>query len=577
LTPKKTCFLLRSHGGRPWGLSVRSLGDPFGNALRVATIGGRVVGGLVLACWLNVSLALGQVQVDRFFPPAVGVGQSVVIQAEGKFPSWPIEVVVDRSDVSIKAEKDSGKLKVEVAQGVAPGIAWVRVLDSTSASGLVPLLIEPTAPIEEVEPNQTLDEATLLEMPCSLVGRLSKSGEVDTFRIPAKPGRTLVVSMIGNQVLRSPMDAVLQLVDESGHVLRQADDQRGLDPQLVYQVVEDGDLFVRLFAFPETPNSTIGFAGAATFVYELRVTTDAFVDHVLPLTGQTQLYVGKSVGGWNLPADVQIKQGQGDHGYGRSVFLPTSLGWQWQSGNEGNANHHLESTEAVEIEQLPCLFSGRIEKAGEVDRMRIAVTQGEKYRAKVHARRSGMLLDSVLRVIDFTDGTELATNDDQTRGKYDAQVDFTAKKTGMLEVQISDLVGGYGMRHAYTVEVHSLQPSFGITVAADHFAVPGGGSVEIPVAISRSAGDASRLRISLAGLPPGVACEPVVSEPKGDSAKAVKLQMTASDGITHQGKFQVVAVALGEDDQPSGEPVKARYDLAGICEVDDLWLTVHPK
>lgn len=533
--------------------------------------------GFCLALLGNTSEVSGQVQLDRFFPPAVGVGQSVVIQAEGKFPKWPIDVVVDRSDVSIKAEKDSGKLKIEVAADAAPGIAWVRVLDSTSASGLVPLLIEPTAPIEEVEPNQTLGEATVLEMPCSLVGRLSKSGEVDTFRVSAKAERTLVVSMLGNQLLQSPMDAVLQLVDESGHVLRQVDDQRGLDPQLVYQPGQDADLYVRLFAFPETPNSTIGFAGAATFVYELRVTTDAFVDHVLPLTGQTQEYVGKSVGGWNLPADVQIKQAESDHGYGRSVFLPSSLGWQWQCGNTNNGHHHLESTDAVEIEQLPCLFSGRIENAGDVDRMRIAVTKGEKYRAKVHARRSGMLLDSVLKVIDLTDGTELATNDDQTRGKYDAQVDFTAKKTEMIEIQISDLVGGFGMRHAYTVEVHSIQPSFGASVAADHFVVPGGGSLEIPVTISRSAGDVSKLRISVAGLPEGVACEPVVSEPKGDSAKAVKLKMTASDGITHQGKFQIVAVALAEDDMPSGEPIKARYDLAGICELDDLWLTVHPK
>jgi hypothetical protein len=188
-----------------------------------------------------------------------------------------------------------------------------------------------------------------------------------------------------------------------------------------------------------------------------------------------------------------------------------------------------------------------------------------------------MLIDSVLKVIDLTDGTELATNDDETRGKYDAQVDFTAKKTEMIEIQISDLVGGFGMRHAYTVEVHSIQPSFGASVAADHFVVPGGGSLEIPVTISRSGGDVSKLRISVAGLPEGVACEPIVSEPKGDSAKAVKLKMTASDGITHQGKFQIVAVALAEDDMPSGEPIKARYDLAGICEVDDLWLTVHPK
>ena len=225
-------------------------------------------------------------QLDRFFPPAVGAGQSVVIQAEGKFPKWPIEVVVDRSDISIQADKDSGKLKVEVPGDAAPGIAWVRGLDATSASNLVPLLIEPISPVSEVEPNETLTDATGLDMPCILVGRLAKSGEVDTFRLSVKAGQTLVVSVIGHRVLRSPMDAVAQLVDESGHVLAQADDQRGLDPQIVYEVQRDRTLFVRLFAFPETPNSTVGFAGAATFVYEIRMTTGPFVDHVLPLKSQ---------------------------------------------------------------------------------------------------------------------------------------------------------------------------------------------------------------------------------------------------------------------------------------------------
>ena len=530
----------------------------------------------VLVCWLNVSSAVAQIQLDRFFPPAVGTGQSLVIQAEGKFPKWPVEIMVDRDDVSIRAEKDSGKLKVEVAAEAPPGIVWVRAFDADSASALVPLLIEPTAPKEEVEPNQTLDEATELQMPCSVAGRLSKSGEVDTFRVSVKAGRTLVVSVIANEILGSPMDAVLQLVNEAGHVLRQADDQRGLDPQLVYPVAEDADLYVRLFAFPETPNSTIGFAGAATFVYELRATTDAFVDHVLPLSGESDKADRFEVQGWNLADAAGVRQQKVNRLGGAAIHVPESLGWQYLDTNAAGQNHFIESEELTVVEKLPCSFSGRISAAGEVDRVQISVNKGAKYRVVAHARRSGMILDSVLRVIDLQDGKELARNDDKKRGEYDASVDFTAGHTGQIEVQVSDLVDGFGMRHAYTLVATEVEPAVEVTLAEEHFVLKAGESLELPVSIARLDGYALQLRIGVSGLPEGVTCKPVVSEAKGDSAKAVKLKLEAKNDLTHQGVIKVEVFELDKEGSVAGEPFFAGYDLAKTIRIEDVWLTIVP-
>ncbi|HBV66677.1 MAG TPA: serine protease [Rhodopirellula sp.] len=526
-----------------------------------------------------------QIQLDRFFPPAVGVGQSVELKVEGKFPNWPIELVTDCGNVSVQSAEKSGQVLVEVNELATPGVVWVRGLDETSASALVPLLIEPLVPVAEVEPNETLENATQVEMPGIVTGRLSKSGEVDTFRVGVKEGETLVVSVIANQLLQSPMDAVLQLVDPDGHVLAQADDQRGLDPQLVYEVKRDQTLWVRLFAFPETPNSTIGFAGAATFVYELRVTTGAFVDHVLPLNQQSlagagEATVGVVAQGWNLPDSAAGKYGTTNQFGGRSIFWPDALGWQYQTAQVARGDEFFESAEPVVMEKTPCSYSGRIAVAGEIDRVHLAVKKGKKYRVAVHARRSGMILDSVLRVVDLKDGKELGRNDDLSRGKYDSRVDFTAKDDERVEVQISDLVDGFGMRHAYTVVVAVVEPSLEVTVAEDHFAVKAGESLEIPVTISRRDGYDAKLQISAVGLPKGMTAEAVVSEPKGDSSKAVKLKITAAAGISHQGTMQIQVIEMKADDAGDDveerEPFYAKHELARILGIDEFWLSVAP-
>ena len=72
-----------------------------------------------------------------------------------------------------------------------------------------------------------------------------------------------------------------------GFVLAQNDDARHIDPMVDFFSTErEATYTVRIFAFPLTPNSTIGFAGAANFVY--RLTSDdpgPYLDHALPAAG----------------------------------------------------------------------------------------------------------------------------------------------------------------------------------------------------------------------------------------------------------------------------------------------------
>ncbi len=526
---------------------------------------------------VTVGNASAQVQLDRFFPPVATVGVESTIKAEGKFPSWPPEVICDRAEIDISAGKESGSLKVVVPPDAAPGVAWIRMHDKLSASKLVPLLIEPTEPLVEVEPNNAVAEATKAPLPAVLVGRLAKSGDVDTFRFSVQAGQTLVISATAHRVLRSPMDCVLQLLDGRGNVLVQSDDARGLDPQIVHQVHADGEWMVRLFAFPETPNSTIGYAGSASFVYQLRVTGDGFVDHILPLV---RLAGGPAIGrpfGWNLPPKLDVQHREATIASPPVGFVSGSLGWQWQPSAPVDSISLFESGDGhppPPAPSLPCVFSGHIAQAGEVDRFRFHVQKGVKYRATVHSRKFGFRLDSVLRLVNPVDGSELARNDDSAKNQYDAAFEHLAKADGEVELQISDLLDAHGPRLAYSVVVVESKGVLELSLAADHFVVKAGESVDIPVSISRRHGFQGKLQITAEGLPEGVQAAAVVSDVKGDTAKSVKLKLTAEKTSAFQGTIQLVAQLLDDDGKPTGETYAAVHALREIAEVKDVWLTV---
>ena len=500
-----------------------------------------------------------------------------MIKAEGKFPAWPVEIVCDRDEVTIEAATESGELAVAIPAGSAPGVAWVRMHDKTSASKLVPLLIEPIKPLTETEPNNEIAAAATVGLPNVLAGRLEKSGDVDSFRIAVRSGQALVVSATAHRVLQSPMDAVLQLVDLQGNVIVQSDDVRGIDPQIVYQVKDDAELLVRIFAFPETPNSTIGFAGAASFVYMLRVTTDAFLDHALPLVIGSDTAASTPFG-WNLPPGANVKHYSATSTSPAVAYLPGCFGWQWQVVASKDAVSLVESEQAAEptvANRLPCIFSGHIGRPGEIDRVRVEVEKGKKYRASVQSREFGFAIDSVLRFVDAKAGTELARNDDRSRDQYDATVEYSPKEAGEVELQISDLVDAFGPRHAYSVLIEESKPSFALSLAEDHYAVRAGESVEIAVSVSRLQGFQAKLKISAEGLPEGIQAEPIESDTKGGSAKSVKLKLTATkDAAAYQGVFTILGTVLDSDGMPTGDSSTAFHQLRDVVRLKEVWLAV---
>ncbi len=512
--------------------------------------------------------------VDYLYPAGVPSGRTTVVTASGQLAPWPVSVWTDRPGVTMRCGEKAGELEIEVAPDAPCGVCWFRLFNSEGATSPKPLVIGALPEALEQEPNDAPDAAQMVEQPVTVNGRLEKNGDVDGYAVHLASGQTMVASLLANRVLGSPMDSVLQICDPDGFVLDQVDDECGLDPQLVFVAPREGNYLVRAFAFPTTPNSSIAFAGGASFVYRLTLTAGPFVDHAFPLairgSGSTDL----ELGGWNIPADaarqiVSAEKGRGAvdvfrDGWASALQLPIVPHDRLPVAAEPN-----DAAAPLDIE-IPAVISGRIDAAGDVDAFRFAARDGQRITFRTESRGLDYALDPLLELLDG-EGKSLARVDDAGK-EADPTLTHQFRADGSYRLLIRDAFDHGGPRHTYRVTIEETKPDFALKLAADAFALQVGKDLEIPVTIERQNGFAEEIEIRAIDLPEGVGCEPVVSAKEGDSAKSVKLKLTCPSGSPHSAPFRIVGIAKGT---PSLERT-AEFPLAGISHHRTLpWLTIR--
>jgi hypothetical protein len=504
---------------------------------------------LIAGLWCVTPALAASPKVNWLFPAGAQRGQSVVVDANGEFPHWPVQVWSDHPGISATAEKSKGKLKITVDADSTPGIAWLRIYDDEGAAALRPFVIG-TLPEElEAETNDLPDKPQVVALPGVVVnGRLAKSGDVDGYRVSLRGGQTLIASLQANHVLGSPMDSVLQVCEivqrtssdgfrnpAEAFPLEQNHDAIGLDPQIVFKAPRDGEYLVRLFAFPEQPNSTIGFAGGETYIYRLTLTTGGFVDHALPLAVERDEKADVEFAGWNIlaavsrvslpaPAIVQDAMEPTD-ARTRIASRPELAGCAELVAVEHPAVLATTASDVAAPQKidLPVTISGRLEAAGDVDAFQFAAKKSQKIGLRVEASSLGFPLDALLTVTDLN-GKTLAELDDSAK-KRDPELSFSVPADGEYIATIRDLSQRGGLRFAYRLHITPPHPDFSATIASDNFVLPSDKPLEIPLTIARTGGLSEAIDFRVVGLPAGIAAEVVTSAGKGDSAKSVKLVM----------------------------------------------------
>lgn len=123
---------------------------------------------------------------------------------------------------------------LETDDGISPSPNGVRV------NGL-PVVVE-------AEPNDNYRKAPKSQAPAAFCGVIEKPGDFDCFAFEAKKGQRYRVETFARGVLRSPLDAVVNVFGPDNSTLQSGDDSGGsTDPYFEFTTKEEGTHTVRIY------------------------------------------------------------------------------------------------------------------------------------------------------------------------------------------------------------------------------------------------------------------------------------------------------------------------------------------
>jgi hypothetical protein len=137
---------------------------------------------------------------------------------KGVFTSTVTLPTDDRTDFGLFATDD---------HGVSPSPNHVRVCDLQN--------------VMETEPNDARDKSQVVTVPAAINGSIERPGDTDHFKFAATKGQVFDVQVYARNLLRSPLDSVINISRANGGGVGGNDDSGGLDSYLRFTAPEDDD------------------------------------------------------------------------------------------------------------------------------------------------------------------------------------------------------------------------------------------------------------------------------------------------------------------------------------------------
>ncbi|XZE53641.1 hypothetical protein SH139x_005404 [Planctomycetaceae bacterium SH139] len=522
------------------------------------------------------SLSAEPPTLTRIFPAGGQRGQTVEVSVKGKLGEGSVDFWTSRPWLDWQATEAADKFLVAIKADATPGVGYVRAVNNQGASDLLPFVIGHLPEQNELEPNDELTAANAIQSsPVIINGVLQAAGDVDHFLVKVEQGQTLVASLAAETDLASPVDASLRIVSPAGHFLAQNLDHRGLDPQLVWTAPETGDVLVQVFGFPAAPNSTIALAGGDNFLYRLTLTTGPFLEGVLPLAISAEQPTALQLLGWNIPAEiseVRLQPSDAESSVARNsvaFFQPGVAGLHQLPVVDiplvvRQLSPTTESPGSMSIE-LPALIAGNLSAENQRDIYEFDATKGAVWEFKVESRQLGYPLDAVLEIVDIASGKQLLRVDDTAR-QPDPAGKWTVPADGRYRVILADVNGLANTYALYRLTISPPLVDFRLQTTADRYVGKVGEALEIAVKTERLGGYAETIDFVIEDPPAGLTMEAVTSAPGGETAKEVKLRLTASGPLN-----QPVRI-LGRS---QSAPDATRPVRNGPMQIDQLWITIQ--
>ena len=528
--------------------------------------------------------------VEYLFPCGGRQGTTVTVRAgtkaDAKLEPWPAKAWSDCPGLELTPAEENGTFRVKIPADAPPGPHLVRVYNDEGASTPRVFTVGRHRADIEKEPNDGAAKAQAIEeLPAVIDGRLEKPGDADSYSFQAEAGRWIVAELECRR-LGAPADPALHLLGPDGSQVAFTHDTFGFDPLVAFQATRSGRYVLQVVAFAHPPAADVRFAGSASTVYRLSVTTGPYARSAFPAcvvrSGKTQLRLT----GWNFPSpDDHTMTVEFDpsgalrrdrqailalpalHNLLRLPLVDVPLIEEAEPNNAAEGAQRVEGSVAV---------AGRIDPAGDVDRFSFAAKKGERLNLMVRSDSLNFPLDALLTIAG-ADGKEVQRSDDppgsrEAPGAGDPRIEWTAPADGTYVASLSDLNRAGGADYLYHLEITRPTPDFTATLETHAAKVEPGKTVEVKITVTRQNGHAAPLSVVATGLPEGVTATSADVPQKGGP---VTLTLSAAPTAKPGGQPFRIAVLSPDEDKPAAR--FATFTLGEgelVKSADTAWLTV---
>jgi hypothetical protein len=457
----------------------------------------------------------------------------------GLLLSFPARVTIPTGENN---GKDNGKLLVhlDVPADAPLGFHSIRLATSRGMSNFRIFCVDDLPQVLANGKNRSQAAALEVPIPCVVAGRCDAAESADWYKVTVSAGQRVSFEVLGRR-LGSSFDPQITVFDPrtkreviGGH----SNDAPGLqtDPRLTLTFKNAGDYFVEI--------RDVSYRGAGDYWYRLRIGDFPCATTPMPLairrgSQRTVTFAGPNVAGVQpvevlAPNDrtesaIQVAPRGANGLYGWPVSLALSdvdeLLEQEPNNEPAKANRLI----------VPCAVTGRFLEKGDLDYYVFAAKKGERViiDAYTHDLHSPAEVYMVLR---DAKGNQLQASNPANAPR----LDFTAPADGDFTLSVEHLHYWGGPDETYRVTVVPYERGFDLSVDLDRFGVPRGGSVAIPVHVSRH-DYGGPIEVSVLG---GDGLAGTLTIPAGQPADpkqpAGQLQLAAQDSLSLGPKTIVV-------------------------------------
>ena len=393
-------------------------------------------------CVLGLTLCAGA--EAPMIPPSIAAispagmerGSTVIFTIDGRSLSNATEVIFDAPGLSAKVtgitdipekitgpragedlaaqvplgKKQTARIEISAAKDALPGIHRFRVETSWGTSNMAAFAVGTLHEIQRQE--QATPDSTAypqgVDLPATLVGAISKTGEKHSYLFEGKAGEEIVF-IVEASVLGSRLASMLVLTDASGQVLATSGQNTNRrDAELNYKLTQPGKYTITL--------SDRDLGSGMDHFYRMDAGELPYVATVFPLGVRAGQTTEISLTGANLHGTNSVKIQPTVSKDGWTTMPLDVVGDNLRPANEvriavgdepeiseQEPNDTLAQAQAI---SLPVSINGRIDGGSkrngspDEDYFRFHANKGEKLSIDVAAARLGSSLDSVIEILD---------------------------------------------------------------------------------------------------------------------------------------------------------------------------------